>query len=140
MRTFGASSSSANADPSRRAADYRAGVLSTRFPSAVHSGSDIALPAPGLRALPSPPSQPLEPPARECLLYIPSELPVDRPVPFLVMLHGAGGDPEPMVTLVQPQADRHGVVVLAPPSLGRSWDTISGRSYGPDVKVSPFGP
>ncbi len=59
------------------------------------------------------------------LLHVPS-----RDVRGLVVaLHGAGGDAAAGLRLVQEQADRLGLVVLAPASAGSTWAAIRG---GPD--------
>lgn len=54
------------------------------------------------------------------------------PRPLLVLLHGAGGAAADIMPMAREQAERHGVLALAPDSRGRTWDVI-GRGYGPDV-------
>jgi predicted esterase len=70
---------------------------------------------------------------RSALLYVPSTYRSDHPAPLVVMLHGAGGDPQggldPFVRL----ADDKGLILLAPASGGPTWDVVMGR-YGPDVR------
>lgn len=70
--------------------------------------------------------------ARDALLYVPAGLPADRPAPFALMLHGAGGSGGSALELARRLADELGMVVLAPGSRGRTWDIILG-AYGPDV-------
>ena len=48
------------------------------------------------------------------------------------MLHGAGGTAEGGLRLLWDLAQDAGVVVLAPQSIGRTWDALI-RGYGPDV-------
>lgn len=55
------------------------------------------------------------------------------PIPLVVMLHGAGGRPPSGLDKMSAVADRHGFAVLAPKSLGPTWDRILG-SFGPDVR------
>jgi poly(3-hydroxybutyrate) depolymerase len=70
--------------------------------------------------------------ARTVMLYVPAGYRADRPVPLVVMLHGAGGNPRRVLTYVMALADSTGVMLLAPQSVGMTWDVIRGR-YGPDV-------
>jgi phospholipase/carboxylesterase len=70
--------------------------------------------------------------ARTAMLYVPAGYRADRPVPLVVMLHGAGGNPRRVLTYVMALADSTGVMLLAPQSAGTTWDVIRGR-YGPDV-------
>ena len=71
---------------------------------------------------------------RSTLLYVPTGYRPDRPVPLVVMLHGAGGVAAHSIGLVERHAEQHGIIVLAPTSQGPSWDIISGRRYGPDIR------
>ncbi len=70
---------------------------------------------------------------RDALLYVPQDLPAGRPVPLVVMLHGAGGDAKDGIAPLQKIADAKQFLLLAPPSRGRSWDIIVRNRYGPDV-------
>jgi phospholipase/carboxylesterase len=71
---------------------------------------------------------------RDGLLYVPEQGAMRRPMPLVVMLHGAGGVAAQVVPMVQAQADQRGILVLAPDSRSRStWDIIRG-DYGPDVQ------
>jgi phospholipase/carboxylesterase len=67
---------------------------------------------------------------REALLNVPAV--EATPIPLAVMFHGAGGDPEHVLAMLVPLAEREGVAVLAPASLGTTWDAISGV-FGADV-------
>jgi phospholipase/carboxylesterase len=69
---------------------------------------------------------------RDSLLYVPAAHRADRPAPLAVMLHGAGGSAEHAMSLLQGLADASGLVILAPPSRGGTWDVIRG-AFGPDV-------
>jgi phospholipase/carboxylesterase len=69
---------------------------------------------------------------RDGLLYVPRGHSADRPSPFALMLHGAGGDAQHGLSLLQSFADESGLLLLAPDSRGRTWDVIIDR-YGPDV-------
>src|SRR5687768_9076275 len=51
---------------------------------------------------------------------------------LVIMLHGAGGTAEAGLALLAPYADRHGLAIYAPKSVGITWDRILG-GYGPDV-------
>ncbi len=65
---------------------------------------------------------------RQGLLRVP-EGPT-RPLPLVVMLHGATGDAERALKRAGPLVEH--ALVLAPESLGTSWDVLEG-GYGPDV-------
>lgn len=87
------------------------------------------------------PSQPPLPPGRhhlgiaderDAVLYVPVEL-RPEPVPMLVMFHGAGGFPEKVLPFIEPHADAHGFLVLAPHSTFPTWDIVIGGN-GPDLE------
>ena len=54
--------------------------------------------------------------ARAAYLYVPKSYRADRPAPFILMLHGAGGSGQHMIDLVARDAERLGLIVLAPSS------------------------
>jgi predicted esterase len=60
-------------------------------------------------------------------------LPASVPSRLLIMLHGAGGSAEAGLRLLLPYADRYGLVIYAPQSVGTTWDLIAG-GYGIDVR------
>jgi len=66
------------------------------------------------------------------LLYVPRSSRT-RAARVVVALHGAGGRPDSQIRLFRPHAERHGLLVLAPQSTGRTWDVVTG-AYGPDVR------
>lgn len=70
--------------------------------------------------------------ARDALLYVPSSLHVDKPVPLLVMFHGARGLSEKIMSLLEQHAERHGFLLLAPQSQFQTWDLAMGGN-GPDL-------
>ncbi|MBD3881886.1 phospholipase [Phormidium tenue FACHB-886] len=69
---------------------------------------------------------------RDGLLYVPAAYRADQPVPLLLMLHGAGGDAEGGLRIVQSLADAFTTIVLAIDSRQQTWDIII-RRYGPDI-------
>ncbi|VVD81416.1 alpha/beta hydrolase [Pandoraea sputorum] len=71
--------------------------------------------------------------ARDVVLYVPADLPTDKPVPLFVMFHGAGGFPEKVLPFIEPHADRHKFLVLAPHSTFPTWDIVIGGN-GPDLE------
>ena len=73
--------------------------------------------------------------ARATLLYVPKSHGAAKPAPLIVMLHGAGGSGQHSMELVKASADRLGFMVLAPSSRAPSWDIISSRNYGVDVRA-----
>jgi phospholipase/carboxylesterase len=94
-----------------------------------------ARPRPAVAAAPGPAGeQPLGlDVGRDGLIYVPEDLAPGRPVPLVLLLHGAGGDARQMLTLLRVAADARGLVLLAPESRGRTWDLIL-QDYGPDVR------
>jgi phospholipase/carboxylesterase len=66
-------------------------------------------------------------------LYVPESYDPRRASPLIVVLHGAGGEPDGMMSLMRPHADRTGAIVFAPKSLGSTWDVIQ-ATLGPDVE------
>ncbi len=65
------------------------------------------------------------------LLHVPTRLP-EGPAPLLVLLHGASSTARNILPITAREAERHGILVLAPQSRGYSWDVILG-GFGPDV-------
>lgn len=118
---LGACMASAETDESREA-DAAAGELAARVAAPTASAPAAAT---GLRPIGE----------QGGLLYVPSGYRAERPAPLLVMLHGAGGNARQSVALVRDHADRLGFLVLAPKSRAASWDVISTRSFGPDVRA-----
>ena len=57
----------------------------------------------------------------------------DKPLPLLVMLHGATQRADDMFWYLGSAPEDAGVAVLAPNSLDTTWDAISSRSFGEDV-------
>jgi phospholipase/carboxylesterase len=69
---------------------------------------------------------------RDGLLHVPAG-DASRPIPLVVMLHGAGGSADQVLPLLQSAAAARRFMVLAPDSRARdTWDAIRG-DYGPDV-------
>lgn len=58
--------------------------------------------------------------------------PGERPKTLVLALHGAGSDPAEPMALLRPYADRAGLILLAPKSIGPTWDVSMG-GFGPDV-------
>ncbi|EYB69575.1 serine esterase [Deinococcus phoenicis] len=68
---------------------------------------------------------------RDGLLYVP-DADLSRPLPLVVMLHGAGGNAQHSLAPLLERADAHGLLLLAPESRSSTWDVIHG-GFGPDV-------
>ena len=83
-------------------------------------------PPPGLHALD------LGTPPRGALLYVPLGYLPERPAPLTLMLHGAGGSGAGVLAPLRTWADEAGLLVLAPDSLGPTWDLVR-EDFGADV-------
>jgi len=70
---------------------------------------------------------------RDAILHVPAGLDQDAPVPLFVMFHGAGGFPEKVLPFIEPHAQRHKFLVLAPHSTYPTWDIVIGGN-GPDLE------
>jgi phospholipase/carboxylesterase len=70
---------------------------------------------------------------RDALLYVPPGLPIQGPLPLVVMFHGAGGSAERVLPFLQPHADGRGFLLLAPQSQYPTWDLVIGGN-GPDLE------
>lgn len=74
---------------------------------------------------------------KDGLLLMPKGYKPDKPVPLIVLLHGAGGRGERYDDLAR-QAAGEGIATLVPDSRGQTWDFILGnfvpKAYGPDVE------
>ena len=68
----------------------------------------------------------------DCYLYSPARRGTAGPAPLVLLLHGAGEDGRDGLALLREQADRAGLILLAPTSRAPTWDFIVG-GYGPDV-------
>ena len=64
----------------------------------------------------------LFPLAQDAVAYIPASAPAHPPL--LVLLHGAGRERLLMVQHFEAQADKRGIVLLAPTSRGVTWDSV----------------
>jgi len=71
---------------------------------------------------------------RRVLFYVPAGYDGGSPAPFVLSLHGAGGNEVSGQYPWRELADEAGVILLSPASRGQTWDAIGGR-FGPDVTL-----
>ena len=103
------------------------------LPLSLMGRMNLTLPSPSQTALP-PGRHSLGIAAeRDAILYVPATLPADKPVPLLVMFHGANGFPEKVLPFLEEHAERAGFLLLAPHSLLPTWDLVIGGN-GPDLE------
>ncbi|HEY0762660.1 MAG TPA: hypothetical protein VGD61_09850 [Pyrinomonadaceae bacterium] len=69
---------------------------------------------------------------RDAILQIPANA-GDKPLPLLIMLHGATQRAEDMFWYLDTAPEEAGVAVFAPNSEDTTWDAIGSRSFGADV-------
>lgn len=75
---------------------------------------------------------------RDTVLYVPQSLAPEKllagkPVPLLVMFHGAGGFPEKVLPFLEEHAEQRGFLLMAPHSMMPTWDIVIGGN-GPDLE------
>lgn len=70
--------------------------------------------------------------SRDARVFVPASYRAARPTPLVVFLHGAGGDADQGLRVLQAHADTLGFIVLAPASADATWDLLRG-GLGPDV-------
>src|SRR5215216_6573336 len=132
------------------AASLFAGLAATRRPWVGESSSmagqieqDAGTPGPEEGRLLARPGQPTETVSpglhplgldrdRDALLYVPAGYRADQPAPFVLSLHGAGGDATSGLYPLRDLADETGLILLSPAARQSTWDVIRG-GYGPDV-------
>jgi phospholipase/carboxylesterase len=72
---------------------------------------------------------------RDSYLFVPDSYNAQTPLPFVLLLHGAGGHAHDGLRVLLHLADKSGLILVAPASRSGSWDIITNRSYGPDVEL-----
>ncbi|MBD2057576.1 phospholipase [Oculatella sp. FACHB-28] len=70
--------------------------------------------------------------SRDGVIYVPAGYRGERSAPLILMLHGAGGDAEGAMNILQDLADPFETILLAVDSRRQTWDVIMSQ-YGPDV-------
>jgi phospholipase/carboxylesterase len=70
---------------------------------------------------------------RDGVYYVPPSYTPKRPAPLVLCLHGAGGHGARSILAMQAQADRAGLLLVAPDSRDVTWDVLRG-GLGPDVR------
>jgi phospholipase/carboxylesterase len=70
---------------------------------------------------------------RDALLYVPESAARYPRAPLILSLHGATRNADRGIELLRSLSDEHGFLLLAPASIGHTWDVIE-SSYGPDIE------
>jgi len=74
--------------------------------------------------------------ANGAVAYRPAAAPAGA-LPLVVLLHGAGGYPPHFLQMMEPAADKRGVILLAPRSLGVTWDLVEKMQSADDPWGGP---
>ncbi|UQA58407.1 alpha/beta hydrolase [Polyangium aurulentum] len=105
-----------------------------QFQGGQSQGKLLARPSPGGRARVLPGERPLGlGHGRDGVLFVPSSYDPGKPAALLLCLHGAGGCAGHRIDPLRAEAEREGVVLVAPDSVGQTWDMLV-RGFGPDVE------
>lgn len=72
---------------------------------------------------------------RDSYIYVPKQYQPDRPMPLVLLLHGAGGHAHDGLRIFLHLADQAGLILVAPASHASTWDIIAKRTYGPDLAL-----
>jgi phospholipase/carboxylesterase len=70
---------------------------------------------------------------RDGWLYVPQGYTAAKPLPFVLLLHGAGGIADHGMNLLQAYADKNHLILLAPTSREGTWDLIQENQFGLDL-------
>lgn len=71
---------------------------------------------------------------RDALLYVPVGYQPDRPLPLIVMFHGAGGEARAGLSPFFDRPDNSPIILLATTSRDTTWDIARG-GFGPDIAL-----
>lgn len=71
--------------------------------------------------------------ARDGLLYVPASYTATRPLPLMVLLHGAGGSAANWFGSYAARAEAANFILLAPDSRFTTWDASLGATFSLDV-------
>lgn len=71
---------------------------------------------------------------RDGLIYVPARYRPEKPAPLALLLHGAGGNAQHGIGLLEGLADATGVILVATHSRRSTWDVLV-DDFGPDVEV-----
>jgi phospholipase/carboxylesterase len=72
---------------------------------------------------------------RDGWLYVPQSYKSSVCLPFVLLLHGAGGEADDGISLLQDYADKNHLILLAPTSRKSTWDIIEEERFGNDLFV-----
>ena len=66
-------------------------------------------------------------------IRVPPTYNASRPTPLIILLHGAGGRGDTIAATFGSRTDALGAIVLAPDSMGTTWDILTGYDFEEDV-------
>jgi predicted esterase len=66
------------------------------------------------------------------MVFIPPDIDAMRPAPFVLLLHGGGGNAERILERMTGKAKEKSFAILAPQAEGNTWDAVGGQRFGED--------
>lgn len=73
---------------------------------------------------------------RDSYIYVPQTYRPERPLPLVLLLHGAGGHAHDGLRILLHLADKADLILVAPASHATTWDIIARRAYGADLALA----
>jgi phospholipase/carboxylesterase len=70
---------------------------------------------------------------KDGLIYVPKNYEDNKPAALVVLFHGAGGNAQSSLSILNQFADERNIILIAPSSQSRTWDLIVNNAFDADV-------